>query len=488
MKNTFFTRLERISPRMAMIGSFAGTSVINYLFGLIIGWLLVPGDYGLVGYAQTIILLGGLVLNSGFAWSITTQVANENGRSRDELVRGAFLANLLLSALFSLAIVVLFAIGPLRNGLENWTIVLIVVATMPFLSLLAIANGVVRGGQLFTSLAFVKILEVFIKAAAGIGLELAGFGVAGALAGFLLGSVMATAVGLWQVRYQMDIPLWGKVKMPSLQYAGPMFGALLGMAVLLNMDILFVKGMASDVRAVAGYYQSAIMLANTPYYLATAMFTVMFAQLAALKEIQRSQSVLLDTLRFLLVFLLPVELALTIAPAEILGLVFPEAYMPAAPFLQVLAVGNIFLIGVGMFSMAFQAVGLAAVPAHIFGLVLIGELIAQWLVVPRYGAQGAAIVFTVTCFAALALLVWAYRARVKVALSADERKWLQKFAVTLLVAMLAYTAVRVANLLFLEQVLITAVVYVGMALWLGIIPTPRFLQTIAWRKQRPVEQ
>src|SRR5215217_5032067 len=106
------------APRFMMLASFGGTSVLNYAFGLFMGWLLLPGDFGWLAFAQTILLVAGLVLQSGFSLALARAVANESGKM-DSLVRGALVANLALGSAMGVAILALYVFGPLRAGLET---------------------------------------------------------------------------------------------------------------------------------------------------------------------------------------------------------------------------------------------------------------------------------------------------------------------------------------------------------------------------------
>ncbi len=73
-----------LSPRLVMLGSFASLSLIYYGFGLVAGWLLVPGEFGLLAFTQTILLIGGLVLNSGFPWTLTAALVGRTASIVDD--------------------------------------------------------------------------------------------------------------------------------------------------------------------------------------------------------------------------------------------------------------------------------------------------------------------------------------------------------------------------------------------------------------------
>src|SRR5918993_1513257 len=142
-------RRAKAPPRLVMLISFGGTSALNYSFSIIMGWLLLPGDFGWLAFAQATILVAGLVLQQGFTWSLARAVANANGSRRDALVRGALVANLVLALAMGATVGCLYVAGPLRTGLETGTVAAIVALTFLFISLAATARGCAQGSERF---------------------------------------------------------------------------------------------------------------------------------------------------------------------------------------------------------------------------------------------------------------------------------------------------------------------------------------------------
>lgn len=474
--NRLTRKISQLPARLIMLISFASTSVINYLFGLAIGWLLLPGDYGLQAFVQTVLLIAGLILNSGFAWSITAEMVRADAARRAALVRGALVANLLLSLAFAAFLVLLFALGPLRTGLESWTVTLLVALTLPFLSMIAIANGAVRGAERFGDLALIRILEMGCRAAGGIVFVLAGFGVQGAVAGFLVGGIVAAVIGLWRVSRALQMSFWGAVARPSLSLAGNMFGALLGMALLLNLDVLALKLFsASAGRELTGHYQAAIMLANTPYYLATALLAVLFPQLARLKELRLTGPAVGEAVRLMVLALLPIEVVLILAPETILGMVFPPGYTAAAGALRILAVGNSAIILVATLSFAFQATGKARVPAVVLLSVTFCEAILLAMLVPTHADTGAATLFMSACLCSLVALGGLYLWALRPLPAARIIAWLGSYILCLGAALVVFLVVTgMTHSLFITLPL-AAGSYLALALALGLIHIPEFV-------------
>jgi O-antigen/teichoic acid export membrane protein len=388
--------------RRSLTVAFAATSALNYVFSLAMGWLLLPGDFGTLAFAQTVILVVGLVLQGGFPWSLARSMALGDAPA-DALIRGAVTANTALGLAVGAALMALFWSGPLSSGFETTAVAALVAASCPLLAFAGAARGAVQGAGNFRRYGMLQVVEVTAKALLGVLLVIAGFGVAGAIWGFLLGSLAAAVLGLVYVR-GLGVRAHGAVSLPALGAAGGMLGTLLAVTLLLNWGLLMVKLFADD-RAAAGLYQAALVLANAPYFLVSAVIApVLFVDLAQHGTAGRGRRVLADALRRSLIIVVPLELALFAAPGPALAALLPDAYSGASDTLRVLAVGNVLIVVVLLLSVALRAIGSARAAVRGLLPVVLIQPVPFALVVPAAGPVGAAVVFTVASTVALVVL------------------------------------------------------------------------------------
>jgi len=238
--------------RLVLVASFGTTSLLNYAFGLAAGWLLGPADFGLLAFAQTLLLIGGLILETGIPWSLTREIARSPAAARPGLVLGALAANVGLAVGLAGVIAVLFFCGPFRAGLEQPTVVVLVCLSMVCIAVSTVTRGALQGVERFWAVAAIQVSEVAGKTVAGLGLVLVGQGVTGALAGSLsaVGLLPAWDCGWLAVCSDVRSAAGGSSCLGCA--AGPIFGALLAFALLLNIDLLAVKLFVPDQRALAG--------------------------------------------------------------------------------------------------------------------------------------------------------------------------------------------------------------------------------------------
>lgn len=461
-------RRPSIAPQVPLLGAFVVTSVLNYAFSLAASRVLSPGDFGLLAFGQTLLLLGGFILQSGVPWSLARAVVVAKSDRRGGLFRGALLANVAVGAGLALAVVAMYVTGPLRGGLEQPAVVASVAVALPLIAITAVARAGAQGLHRFGIMALVQALEVGVKVVAGIGLAVAGLGALGAVSGFAVGAFVASAVGLVLVFAAARFAPLGERHMPEISSVGPMFGALLGLSLVLNIDLIAVKLLITD-RAVAGQYQAAIILANAPYFLvSSALVPILFNRLASRPSLRQTRRSVAQALSLAVAIVLPVEMLLIAVPHEVLALFFPPAYAGAAPILRLMAVGNAALIVVVVLGTAFQAVGRAWEMGRIILGVVAVEAVALFLVVPRFGQIGAVSSFVSASVACAVVLAWRYATEARVDLRAALR-WLARFgaavAAGLALALLCRSIGGVA-----AGVAVGAVVYYVLVVRLRLVP------------------
>ncbi|MBA2714164.1 MAG: oligosaccharide flippase family protein [Rubrobacteraceae bacterium] len=467
-------------PRLVMLISFGGTSVLNYGFSLIMGWLLLPGDFGWLAFAQAVILVAGLVLQQGFTWSLARAVANADGPDRDALVRGALVANLVLAITMGSIVAGLFAAGPLRPGLETGAVAAIVALSFLFISLAATARGCAQGSERFGMVAALQVAEILCKVLGGTTLVLLGFGATGAVAGFLLGGLAATALGLYFLVYKLGVRLRGNIELPAIRLAGPMFVALLGLSLLLNLDLIALK-LFTEARTPVGYYQAGLVLANAPYYLVTVSFVqVLFVRLARLGDLAATRRAVGETLSMVVTLVLPIEVVFMIVPEQALLALFPDAYASGASALRLLAIGNALLILAAVLSAAFQAVGRARVPALVLLAVVLPESLVLWMIVPARGTTGAASVFATAAAIALIALGMVYLREAGLETFRRVAAWLFRYAAAIGVG------AAVGSVTFGLGLGVNPAILVGVACYVASLIFLRLIDPLALLGQRPL--
>lgn len=376
-----------------LVSSFIALSLANYVFSLAMSRLLSIEDYGSFGVVSSILLLEGLVATSGFPWLLSTLISRNEGAEREDVRARALGAALVGNA----------ALGAVTGGIIALTLAGLI-ARHPLVPLLiaitafatcvnAVWYGLEQGERRFPLLAGLRSGEAIIKVVFGTGLVVAGLGLEGAVGGSAVAACCMAVWGATRVR-SFAWPRrgsWLHIHNPrALGWTG---AAQLGLALLMNIDILAVRGLGigPNAAAGAGYYQAAVVLARAPVLVGLAVLSAGFPFLARGSANPQDERKLVSMMaRVLALGPLPIAIVLAAAPKSAIAFFFPPSYAPAVRLLQLTAITAFPLIVLSGVVTTLQATegmkraALAVIPAAIIESILLVVL------VPRVGPLGAA--------------------------------------------------------------------------------------------------
>lgn len=397
--------MDRASKHSAIfITAYIATSVINYAFGVSLSWFFNPRQFGVLGVTQSLLLMFALIVGAGFTWTVARDFASTgNCETSRRRFRMALLANAILAVGLGISLWIAYRTGIMPLGPAYRVVIPLVGLTTLILSVRGVLNGAARGVFLFAPVAFNLIVEVVIKAAVGLLLVYLGLGVNGVILSFAIGAGLSLVHSLWVLQ---PARLWegrGWLDRTVLKDTAPYFLSFMGIAILLNLDVLGLKILApadsGDIQA--GIYQAAVILARAPVFIAQALTLVLFSYAASSTRMRetRLESELTENrtdyvrtaLKTWLRLILPGALVLILAPRPILALLFPPAYQSAASILQITAIGGAMLALATLLTGVFQALGQRRIPVRATGLAAITQVIVLIWLVPDQGAEGAAL-------------------------------------------------------------------------------------------------
>lgn len=402
---------------LVLAATFA-TSLLNYGFAVALSWFFEPAQFGVLGVAQSLLMLFALLAGSGFSWTAAQRVAvdikrgglTEAGRRE---VRAAWLANVFLALALGALTWVAYLAGWFPLGAAYTFIIPLTIATTLLLAARSVTNGVLRGSLRFGALAVNLVGEVLVKAVLGLILAAMGWGAMGVMAGFVLGALASLLHSLWAVSGER---LWhggGWWDGQVVRRTFPIFAGALSVAFMLNLDVLGLKLLSPPGSSdeLAGFYQAAVLLARTPVFLAQALALVLFSYASADVDHKKTATALHAgaALRSWVRFLLPIALAFMAAPHTALQLFFPASYSASGDILRWVAAGGALLALTTLLNSLLQAIGenrAAAISSSLGALVQISVLVYG---VPRWGAPGAALSLVAASLAALVGMFHALR-------------------------------------------------------------------------------
>ncbi|HEY6422184.1 MAG TPA: oligosaccharide flippase family protein [Pseudonocardiaceae bacterium] len=463
---------------VVLVGGIALNAVLNYGFGVTLAWLLPQDDFGAVSVLLSVLLLAATVLAAGFPWALARTVARADGAGpaaraeADSAFRAALLGNVGLGLfLAAVLIVVQLTTGKILPG-ASVALTLTMAGSVVLISLYSVLWGAVHGVRCFDAIGLTQLAETLLKVAGGLVLVgLCGFGVGGVATAVLASIVVAVWLSCRALGDRLPRP--GPVASArAFATAAPMAVGTIGFGLLTTLDILVLSALGHDHGlgfATVAVYQAAAVLARAPVLLSSALAEAMFPFIARERTKAEAHRWFQTGFRWVPLAFVPAQLVLLITPGSVLGLLFPASYDQAAELARVITIGTTGLIVADMLLKALLARGLAGAIAVRIPVSVAVQLVALFVLVPRFGALGAATSFAAGSWAAAGLLASVY-------VGQYWPGWLRMRtvvgwggAVGVLALVLA-TATLVARPLDLLVILVGLGVYAALAVRLRLVP------------------
>ncbi|MBA7646716.1 lipid II flippase MurJ [subsurface metagenome] len=393
-----------------MIIAFAIGAVLNFAFAVSMGWLLTPAEYGMLGVAQGLIAIVGLFIGAAFPWVVTKFLAEPGRQDKATIFKSSMIPNIGLAFLLSLLLYLGYEFAWLPLGNEYQPLITVVIILILVTSVSSIYQGSLQGLLRFKQLGIVRCISPTIVLVSSVSLVLFGFGAPGAMTGYIVAALIALIFCLY---YTRDQKFWQRSSWTSKEvysFALPMFLGIMGAQFLINVDILgvkfFVPGM-SDI--MAGYYRASLTISRIPVFFALAImgvFLPFISHFATNREMVNNYSA--KIVKYALIFVLPICLAIFAIPGSLITLIFPQSYIAGAQTLRILSIGMFLLVLSLIYSSVFQGVGKPKVPAIIMLGTIAIQIACLYFLVPRYSLTGAAISTTSACLFSFILLQYVH--------------------------------------------------------------------------------
>ncbi len=433
------------------------TQLLNLLFGIFLGRLLSPADYGLVGVLSIFSLIAGNLQSSGFS---TAVVNMESPQHRD--YNAVFWFNVLTSAALY---AVLFTCAPLIAAFfhqPELTALSRVVFLSFFLSSFGISmNAYMTKNMMQREMAIVAIVALVLSGITAVAMALAGMTYWSIAAQQVVNSLALVLGRLYFVRWR---PTFSFDFAPIRQTFSFSMKILVTMVIttVSNNMLTVVFGNMLGMRTTGNFFQ-----ANKWNTMAHALVsnTVMQVAQPVLVEIrnerEREIRVFRKMLRFTAFFAFPALMGLALVSREFIVTTIGEGWLDAVPILQVLCLGGAFM----PFYTLYQNLVISHGRSDINMWLNILQIVIQLAIVIAVSHLGVLpMVAVYTAFNILWLTTWQMAAHRLTGLRfrhvvADLLPFLAASAVVMVVTHYATLWLTIAPVLLLARMVLAAVLY-----------------------------
>lgn len=264
-------------------------------------------------------------------------------------------------------------------------------AVILFQAMFFVVMGSLNGLKRFFAENLVLCTYSIVRPVAVILLIWLGLGVNGAVLGFLIASVLATAVGFGMTRSfpNEDVNVKAKdIWSPAIANA-VIFGCV---AVLLNIDLLFVKRLMVGSDS-AGLYTAAAAFSKVPQRFLYAFGSVSLPLVAAsfsMGDMNQCKVYVSQVFRYSSLIFLPLIVIIAATSEDLITLFFGADYGTAGPALRFLIFG-VWFVGLSTITGHLMiAIGKGGLMAFMSVCVVALDVCLNVGLVPRYGLLGAA--------------------------------------------------------------------------------------------------
>lgn len=319
-----------------------GSSLLNYVFNLIMGRTLSVGDYGT--FASLISLFN---IFSVFAIAIMMVFAKLSaslvGQKKEKLIGSLVIAGnkwVGLMSLFICGLLLIFSVQ-ISNFLHinSQSFIVLIVVSLFFSFLTSVPQGALQGLLKFGYFSFVNIFSSLIKLIFGILLVTIGLKALGAIYAFLLSGIAAYLFSFlpllkyFKTKVSVDKFTLSSLHNKAYAYAIPVFLSNIGIISLVSIDIILVKHYFNPT--LAGQYAALSLMGRSIFYVVSPIASVLFPLIVQKKERQER---LTGTLILSIVLIVLPSVVLSFIyfffPRMILSIFFPSSvYLSLAPYL-----------------------------------------------------------------------------------------------------------------------------------------------------------
>jgi glycosyltransferase involved in cell wall biosynthesis/O-antigen/teichoic acid export membrane protein len=368
----------------AMVVLATGTvSGLNYLYTLMMIWLLKPTEYVVVGSISAVLLIWGTVAGASVPWVLAREVVSspDDPERRQRAVCFSVAATFAqaLGAGIATCVVALEYAAPATLAVAFASVVTIFCGST--------AAGYLQGYLRFRRLALLRIAEVIVKIGSGVGLVLLGQGATGAVAGFAAGAAVVAAVGAFAMRRDFRWvrgALWDRRLWAS---AGGLLSIQGGVAVMASLDVVLASIVVGK-NAHLATYQAANVLGRVPLFIGASVSLVVFPLLARRRPNRVVET--RESLRLFVRVCIPATGVAISAPALLVAHLFPASYGDVGAILPWAALAGLTLGLVNLTTTYFQAAGLIRRTSVILAVGICAGGVLDYLGLRAAGNRGLA--------------------------------------------------------------------------------------------------
>jgi O-antigen/teichoic acid export membrane protein len=383
--------IQLTSARFLFMGS-------GYVISVVLARGLGPAAFGIYGVVMSLLLWVEVASSLGLKGA-TAQLMPQHVHRPEDVERTA--CGLLLMVSLVLMSLCWALAGPIARILDipgGTALIRIAVLDLPFNGVYLAYQGILLAHRRFAMLSLGMIVYAATKLTGMLLLLAWGLSLRGAL--FV--NVIATVGVLVYLTIRRPMSGWAPVRAlvgPMVRIGIAMGAYVMILQVLMSLDLWFLQGLWEGPAKTMGHYVAALNIARLPTVVPFALSGVLLASLSralAQKNEALAQRYIQGAMRFAVVVLVPGCVLAVLYAEPIMALLYSSAYRAGGAYLRWQVIAFCCMAFLDLLLTALMATGRHYISASILFALIPVSVVANLLLIPPFGATGAAISLLLT--------------------------------------------------------------------------------------------
>jgi stage V sporulation protein B len=387
---------------------FAGKTLSTIILAvgtIILGWLILEGDYGL--YAVALIPATTFILfqDWGVGSAMTRQCAQLRVANKEGALRRIILTGLTFEVASGLVLTLLslvtsnFVATSIFGKPESAFLMTVVSVTVLFTSISIAAQSIFVGFEKMKLYSLIVIVQAVVQSIFAPLLVYLGFGAFGAVLGYTLAAVGGGMISVFMLYFSVfrnlehgeaDGSSMLQILKPMLNFGIPLAIAVLSAGLLTQFYSIIMASFVDTV--MIGNYRVAsnfgVLLTFFTFPISTVLFPT-FSKIDPLKEKTLLKQVFGSSAKYTAFLLLPATIAMMVLAKPIIGTVYGAKWFYAPSFLVLFVMINLLtFFGNLSVQSLLVALGKTKLLMKLNGLTLAIGVPLGFLLVPQFGIEG----------------------------------------------------------------------------------------------------
>jgi len=478
---TYTKRLVRGSAFLLIMSVIA--AFISYFTRIVLARSLTPEEYGLFyavfAFISFFLFFRDLGLNQALAKYIPEFKVKQDYKKIKTAIASVFLWQLISSSVFGVILFIFsdfLAENYFKNPSAAWILKVFLIYIL-FSMVVLLLRSIFQGFQKIKLFSIIEALKnllmllftlLFLKAGLRIFAPVYAFALSWMILSIVLVPFFIKTFNIFKYKSRN----FGKITKTMFRFGIPVLLTAIGAKVIARIDTLMLTYFTTLDQV--GIYNVVLPTALVFLFFGDSIATVVFpmiSELWAKKDIKKLREWLRMLYKYSFVITTPILLAVFAFSDLFIKIFFGDAYVGGARALQILLIGILFFILAKLNNSTLTGIGKPVTVTKIILFVALVNFIANWVLIPKLGIEGAAFATTFSYLVVLVLSVYNSARFIKVKIPLAS--WIKTIIASLLFVFVIYIikGMLIANtwLELIISVSMATIVYVGLAYILKLV-------------------